>query len=157
MTKFITIFSLFAGAASMGGLYVTLKGPQDFWIMIFLFGISLAVSIYVLFVPNTKFEQNVASKIRKYRYPGISFGEQEVGIQKGDFSILQNGPAVVEFEVPFAEVPSFEIINFKGNGDPQPVVECLTPHQAVIRRNRSGSYVRSEYRWVARGLTLIPK
>jgi hypothetical protein len=106
LPKFLTIFSLVAGAASITGLCVTLHGYSGYAFAI-VFGIALLASIYVLFVPDTTLERNVGFKVARFSLPSSS---DEILIQRGEVSIGY-GPTAVEFNEPFAERPTVEIVN----------------------------------------------
>ena len=161
MIKFLTIFNLIAGGASIVGLYIATNSPQDpllMYIFIGVFGIAILLSGYILFIPNTKLERNVASKVIKYRTPSSEESKSILSIQRGEFTINQWGPTAVEFYEPFVSPPQVEVINDRGYDTVTPSVTRVTEHHAVFKRESISAPGQSEnYRWVARGTCLEKK
>jgi hypothetical protein len=110
MTKTLTIISIIGGIASTVSLLngILLAGTTNSYEVIG-FALVILLAAYVLFVPNTKLEQNVSGKIRTY---DINKKPQLID-QTGEFIISGPDPVSVEFPIPFVETPKFEIINFK--------------------------------------------
>lgn len=106
MTRFITIFSLFAGTCSVLGILVpAITGvsivPPSILIPAFLL-ISI-LSAYILFVPNTRIERNVRSKLERYAAPrNPSDTDAPVLIQRGAFRLGFKYKTSVEFQHPYA-------------------------------------------------------
>jgi ABC-type nickel/cobalt efflux system permease component RcnA len=67
MTKTLTIISIIGGIASTVSLLngILLAGTTNSYEVIG-FALVILLAAYVLFVPNTKLEQNVSGKIRTY-------------------------------------------------------------------------------------------
>jgi len=148
VAKFLTVFNLVAGGASIGGLYVTLALEYQTSVIAIVFLIVAIICGYVLLVPNTFLERNVRSKLERYRDPRDG---SEILIQRGTFSIEGSGSVAVEFPQPFADRPTVEVIRDRGKGVP-PGVENVTSHQAVFRRSLGEG--RQVFSWVARGVAL---
>jgi hypothetical protein len=154
MAKTLTIFNVIAGAASMAGLYVSFTSSpstHSTYVLVAIFAVALFLSLYVLAVPGTRIERNVESKMMRYILPARS---DEVGIQRGEFSILGAESTAVEFE-PFAELPDVEVIAIESSRYDPPSPIRVTPHQAVFRRT-GDSYPahRETFKWQARGRPL---
>src|SRR4051794_31264008 len=148
MVKLLTIFNLLAGAASIAGLYVTLNLGYVPYMLMVTFGLSLGLSGYVLFVPGTRIERNVSSKVRRFALPGYP---DELVIQSGEFSLTGFGLAVVRFDQPFAETPTVEVVNEKNNRGYAPVVKEVTPHQVIFHRDAMSAPAEGQtFTWVAR-------
>ena len=149
LAKFLTIFSLAAGAASIAGFYLALKLGYTGYALAIVFGVAILSSIYLLIIPDTALERNVASKVARFTLPSSS---DEILIQRGEVSIGY-GPTAVEFYEPFAERPMVEIVNHLGHIVGEPTV-VATPHQAVFRLPSPGYPMPQVWRWIARGKPL---
>ena len=155
MSKVLTVFNLLAGAASMGGLYVSLAFGYTGYALAAIFALALAVSVYVLAVPGTTLERNVQSKMTRFALPT---GPEEILIQRGQFYLDGFGPTAVEFYEPFVRPPEVEVIATAGSRGVIPSPVQVTPHQAVFRRESvSAPGERETFTWVARGSPLKKK
>lgn len=160
MATFLTIFNVIAGAASILGLVgmllgIASRGFRQFFGI--LFALVVLLSVYVLLVPESWLESNVASKISYYRSPTETEIRDRVLIQRGEFSFSDYGPFAIEFPVPFRSAPSVEIVNYRGYRN-APHLNEVTAHQAVFTRSSSGGTLLPEnlkrFRWIARGTPL---
>lgn len=157
MAKFLTLFNLLAGAASIAGLYVTIQTNYNAFLLIGLFGLALLLCIYVLFVPGTTVERNVTAKLwpnlAQYSNPNKS-GEVEE-IQHGEFEVAGFDTTAITFHRPFASAPQVEVIDTDRKGF-VPIVQNVTAHQASFRRRESAPGIEKQfsYTWIARGVPL---
>jgi hypothetical protein len=158
MIKLLTIFNLLAGGASIAGLYVSVTGPADprvTYALVGVFGVALALSAYVLLIPGTQLEQNVGSKLLRYRAPSSVGPDADLVIQRGEFTISGWGPVAIEFHEPFVVPPRVEVINYRGYTTVTPSVVQLTEQHAVFKRENPLAPGQAEnYRWAARGICL---
>jgi len=158
MAKFLTIFNLFAGAASICGLYVTMYQENYKLPLTIIFGITFIVSLYVLFTPGSRIEENVRAKITHYVPPKQMDASSELVIQRGEFAIRGVQPIAVEFYEPFAEEPQVEVINDRGYTEKPPIVVSTTGHQVVFERKTISVPLEKQiFKWVARGVPLKRK
>ena len=158
MAKFLTIFNLIAGAASIAGLLLLPDASLSSRYVLVPFVVALAVSAYVLLVPDTTLERNVRSKtqVELFEPPSSSDG---IAIQQGQVTIKTNGSKVaVKFERPFASPPVVELINTGGATLFTPTVDTVTAHQAIFDPHLNMSPVeKGEFTSVARGVLLRRK
>ena len=84
----MTCFNLFAGGASFGGLIISYGFSEKNSALIIIFMICLAISIYVLVIPENRLERNVRTRIRKFFFPfeNEDFPDHFL-LQRGDFEI----------------------------------------------------------------------
>jgi hypothetical protein len=168
MAKAITIFTILSGAASTLGFVFVFFGtvtPIYKKLCTFGFGVAALWAAYVLFVPATSVESNVAGKISYYNNPSADRRSDTLLIQRGEISFSDFGPKAVEFPLPFRTVPDVEIINSGGYPEQSvPRIEKVTAHQVIFRRDSVGGTLIPEgmqvYHWVARGVPLdelVPK
>ncbi|MEZ4396507.1 MAG: hypothetical protein R3C71_06335 [Candidatus Krumholzibacteriia bacterium] len=152
MAKFLTIFNLVAGTASIGGLLVALSVEQFQAAMWILFAFVFSMSAYVLLVPTNPLERNVRAKLERYRHPD---GSGAVTIQRGKLTIRSFEPVGVEFCVPFAEPPEVELISNRKASHSPPEITSVFRHQAVFQYSVSAPGDPQEFSWVARGVVLL--
>jgi hypothetical protein len=152
--KTITIISIFGGIASILGLIGSIITAKSIaWYEILGFAICLLLSIFVLLVPENIFEKNIKSKIRVYDPDATPI----VGDQMGKFTIYDTTSLEIEFEIPFTEIPSVQIINFEGHArDLIPTVSNVTIYKATVSRKDSTPWGK-KFKWVARGKIIMPK
>lgn len=156
MATFLSIFSIISGTASILGFIHILKvnKPIEFKkLSIIAFILAGLVSIYILIIPGTYFENTVNSKIQRYsKKQGDS-----ILIQQGDFSFGGMRSYAIKFPEPFSKSPTVEIININGY-DHVPHVENVTPFQFVVNRSSSGSsWIPQSFQnfiWIAKGDSL---
>jgi hypothetical protein len=163
MAKIITIFTIVSGFASILGFvfvfFSDATSPIYRVLCVLGFGAAFFWSAYVLFVPGTSVETNVAGKIAYYRVAAAEKQSDMLIIQRGEVSFSGFGPISIEFPLPFRDVPDIEVINSGGYSDEYvPFVEKRTAHQVIFRRTSVGGSFTPEamqiYRWVARGVPL---
>ena len=162
MATFLTIFTIITGIASLLGFAFVFFGAVTTgynrlcaWSLV----VAALWSVYILFVPNTAVEANVAGKIAYYKTPVIERESAVLVLQRGEISFSGFGPRSVEFPLPFLTPPRVEVINTNGYGeDNVPRVKEVTAHQVTFARSSSGGIGMPEglqvYRWVARGTPL---
>ena len=97
--KVLAIFNLLAGAASLAGLWLILPSDSVHPALIAIFAVTLLLVLYVLLVPGSAVEQNVAAKLERFRKEETGEG---LVVQRGTFTIREYGPVTVEFYQPFA-------------------------------------------------------
>lgn len=163
VTAFV-IFTIFTGIASMLGFGFVFFGKVTlrYKILCFIgFAIAAVWSGYVLIIPGSVTEKNVASKLSYYRFPNIEKKNQTLLIQRGTFTLSGLSSMSVEFSLPFQELPEVEIINFKAYDPGEiPVIEKTTAHQFVVglqhmlAKGFPLAIKDREFRWVARGIPL---
>jgi hypothetical protein len=163
MVTAVTIFTIFSGVASLLGFAFVFFGdvasPQYRNLCAVGFGLATIWSAYVLFVPGTSVETNVAGKIAYYRAATAEKQSDTRIIQRGEVSFSGFGPMAIEFPLPFRDLPDVEVINSGGyRNESVPFVEKRTAHQVIFRRGSVGGVLTPEgmqvYRWVARGVPL---
>jgi hypothetical protein len=161
MATAITIFTIVTGMASALGFVFAFYGgvtPAYKTLCKIGFGLAVVWSAYILFVPGTAVEANVAGKIAYYHVASTEKQSDTLIIERGDVSFSGNGPLAIEFPVPFRSPPEVEVINSSGYDDRYvPVIRKLTSHQVVFYRSSTGGSVPEffqVYRWVARGVPL---
>lgn len=164
MLTALVVLTIFSGVASLLGFaFVFFEKVTRKYKVLCAVGFALAAiwSTYVLLVPGSTAESNVASKIAYYRFPSIEKKSETLLIQRGSFELGGFGPLSIEFPVPFRDPPEVEIINFRGY-DPGavPRVEEATAHQFAVGLQHMvalgfppAAQIR-EFRWVARGIPL---
>jgi len=125
------------------------------------FALATAWSAYVLMVPGSTTERNVASKIAYYRFPSVDKKSQTLLIQRGSLTLFGVGPMSIEFSIPFRDAPEIEIINFMGyDQGAVPIVEQITAHyfevglQHMVELGFPPATQAREFRWIARGVPL---
>ncbi|QTH71135.1 hypothetical protein [Pseudoalteromonas xiamenensis] len=153
MATFLAIFSILSGTASILGLVHVLKGETEIEfknITIGAFLLAGAVSLYILFIPGTYFENSVSSKLQRYSKEGA----ESILIQQGDFSFDGMKEYAVKFPEPFSKTPLVEIINVNGYKY-APYVERVTQFQVVFKRSSDGpSWTPQSFQnfiWIAKG------
>jgi hypothetical protein len=166
MATAITIFTILTGMASvLGFIFTFLGGATDAYKTTCKigFGIAAVWSAYILFVPGTSVEANVAGKIAYYHVASTEKQSDTLIIERGDVSFSGTGPISIEFPVPFRIPPEVEVVNSSGYREEYvPVIKKLTSHQVVFYRSTVGGSVPEAfqvYRWIARGVPLdeVPK
>lgn len=151
MAKFMTIFNLMAGAASIAGLVLALRIENVGIMMVIVFVIALLLSIYVLLVPGNPLERNVNAKLEVF-LDGQSGGEMMV--QRGTFDIKGTGPATVPFYQPFAEPPKIEVLHAGRGSGTRPSVSAVSNVHAEFSRISYGTDTPNKFAWIARGKPL---
>ncbi|MCP3940109.1 MAG: hypothetical protein GY710_01320 [Desulfobacteraceae bacterium] len=154
MATFLAIFSVLSGTASILGLIHILKGEAQIEfkkITIGAFIITGILSLYILFIPGTYFENSVNSKIQRYSKEATN----SILIQQGDFSFGGMKSYAVKFPEPFNKAPKVEIINENGYNY-APYVEKTTQFQVVFKRSSDDpSWIIPQsfqnYIWIAKG------
>lgn len=153
MATFLAIFSILSGTASLLGLIHVLKGEAQIEfkkITIGAFVIAGFVSLYILFIPGTYFENSVSSKIQRYSKKGAD----SILIQQGDFSFGGTKTYAVKFPEPFSKAPNLEIINVNGYSH-VPYIEKVTQFQVIFKRSTDGpSLIPKSFQnfiWIAKG------
>lgn len=162
MAVLITIFTIFTGTASVLGFLVVFfkDGASGIyrWVCAIGFGIAVLWSAYVLFVPGTSIEENVAGKVAYYRAASVDQKSDRLVIERGEVSFSGFGPFSIEFPQPFRDPPDVEVVNFRGyDADHVPIVERKTAQQVIFKRSTvGGSWPESMqvFRWIARGVPL---
>lgn len=150
MAKFLTIFNIFAGGASIAGVIYSLTTKIDYLFYI-PFIVTLLLSIYVLLVPNTFLERNVKSKIRVFNEKV----KPQLIDQSGEFSIRTQGTATIEFPKPFSSIPEIEIINFKNNRY-IPNIDKVTIYQVTLIDSSINFLGEVQtYKWIAKGYAVL--
>jgi hypothetical protein len=166
MATAITIFTIVTGTASvLGFVFAFYREVTPTYINLCKIGFGVAVvwSAYVLFIPGTSVENNVAQKIAYYHVASTEKQSDTLIIERGDVSFSGNGPLAIEFPVPFRDPPEVEVINSAGYSDEYvPKIKTRTGQQVVLYRTTTGGSVPEflqGYRWVARGIPLdeVPK
>jgi hypothetical protein len=166
MATAITIFTIVTGTASvLGFVFAFYRDVTPTYVLLCKigFGVAIVWSVYVLFIPGTSVEKNVAQKIAYYHVASAEKQSDALIIERGDVSFSGTGPLAIEFPVPFRNPPDVEVINAGGYGDEYvPKVRTVTSQQVVLYRNTTGGSVPEflqGYRWVARGIPLdeVPK
>ena len=91
-------------AASIGGLYVGLQTKYSGYFLLIFFGVTLLLCGYILFVPGSALERNVASKIwpSVAVYTDATKPGQQVEVQKRRVSSSGIGSVDIQFNRPFA-------------------------------------------------------
>lgn len=164
MLTALVVFTIISGLASLLGFAFVFFGRVTLRYKILCaigFALAAAWSGYILIVPGSATEKNVASKIEYYRFPSVEKKNQTLLIQRGSFTLFGLGPMSIEFSLPFRDPPEIEIINFRGY-DPGtvPVVERVTANQFEIGLQHMltlgfpQAAQNREFRWVARGIPL---
>lgn len=167
MLTALVILTIFSGIASLLGFTFVFFGKMTSrYKMLCAFGFALALiwSGYVLMVPGSATESNVASKIAFYRFPSVEKKSETLLIQRGSFTLTGLSPISIEYSVPFRDPPEVEVVNFRGY-DPGavPRVEISTAHhfdvglQHMLALGFPPSIQNREFRWVARGIPLEEK
>jgi hypothetical protein len=161
----LTLLTIISGVSSILGFAYIFFGKVTFYFKILcmvIFVISIFWSIYVLLVPGSSTESNVASKFEYFRFPSVEKQSETLLIQRGKFTFSGTGPISIEFPLPFLNPPEVEVINFKGyDSGIIPRLEKVTANQVVVGlqyKHLQGfpiTPVQSiEFRWVARGIPL---
>jgi len=164
MLTALVVLTIFSGVASiLGFAFVFCGGLTRRYKMLCAFGFALAAiwAVYVLMVPGSAPENNVASKIAYYNFPSVENKNGTLLIQRGTFTYSGFSPFSIEYPKPFRDPPEIEIINFRGS-DPGmvPQIEKTTTHQFEISRQHMlgrgfpPAVGAGEFRWVARGIPL---
>lgn len=113
---------------------------------------------YLLLVPSSALERNVASKVRPpvALYTDPSTPGQQVEIQRGEFRAAGTDDVSIEFHRPFAVAPSVEVVDIYHNMDkPEVISSGVTSFQATFSRGSySPSNERAYYVWIATGVPL---
>src|ERR1700730_4276030 len=151
------MFTILTGAAPALGIVYVFFGavtPSYEWLCGWGFGVATLWSAWVLFIPGTFAEANVAGKITYYRNPAVERQSDTLVIQRGEICFPGFGPIAVEFPTPFRDAPKIEVINFRGyNQQKVPEVENVTAHQVTFKRKSVGGDYTPEsqqvYRWIA--------
>ncbi len=164
MVTALVIFTIFAGLASLLGFGFVFFGKVTLRYKILCaigFAIAAVWSGYVLIVPDSATERNVASKLSYYRFPNIEKKNQTLLIQRGAFTLSGLSSMSIEFSLPFLDPPEIEVINFRGYDPGEvPVIERATAHQFVVglqhmlAKGFPLAIEDREFRWVARGIPL---
>jgi hypothetical protein len=168
MNKLITLVSVIGSVASVLGLYLQYHGPdpeqaKQAWSI--AYGITGVLTMYVLFVPGNRLEENVESKItddvRTYQDPTSPDGT--LCVQEGELTIKSYGPLSVKFTSPFQAPPEVEIVNDGGEASELvPAVSEVTRFQFVVTRRQCNVYRATglpfpdKFKWVATG-TIMQK
>jgi len=152
MAKFLAVFNVVAGGASVIGLYVTLLTPYNSTVLAVLFALTLALCVYVLFVPGNRLESNVESHMRTFREPGTG---NVVAVQRGEFKTKGRDIFPVEFPQPFTEPPTVELVKLGGHEDVRLRVRRVTELMFEVENPTMVlSHYESKYRWLAKGSVL---
>ena len=151
MVRFLTIFNLLAGAASIAGLSLALRMEDTSAIMVVTFTIALLLSVYVLLVPGNPLERNVNAKFELFRDGQTG---DEVMVQRGTFEIRGTGPATVQYYQPFAEPPKVEVLHVDRSSGKRPSVSEVTSVHVEFSRMVYGSDTPNRFVWIARGKPL---
>ena len=153
MATFLAIFSILSGTASILGLIHVLNGESEIEfkkITIGAFVFAGIVSLYMLIIPGTYFENSVRSKLQRYSKKGAN----SILIQQGEFSFSGIKTYAVKFPEPFSKAPEVEIINVNGYHH-APEVEKVTQFQVVFRRRGDGPSLMPQsfqnFIWIAKG------
>jgi hypothetical protein len=164
MLSALTILTIFGSVASLLGFAFLFFGKMTVrykWICGISFGLATIWSAYVLLMPGSKTEINVASNIEYYRFPNIEKKSETLLIQRGKFSLFSFNPVSVEFLLPFRDSPEVEVVNFEGyDSSMVPHIQKVTPHQFEICLSQTvpglppASVQGREFRWIARGIPL---
>ena len=161
MLTALTVFTIITGTASLLGFAFAFFGKVTAkykWLCAAFFVLAAIWSGYVLLVPGSTTESNVASKIAYFHFPSVERQSETLLIQRGEFTLSGLGPIGIEFMLPFRHPPEFELINFSGVGPEEvPHVEKVTAHQVVIDRQYGFPQAEGQnrkFRWVARGIPL---
>jgi|SRR5208282_4691047 len=164
MISALVLLTIFSDVASLLGFAFIFFGRVTLkYKVLCAIGFALAAtwSGYVLIVPGSATERNVASKIAYYRFPSVEKKSQTLLIQRGSFELFGVGPMSIEFSLPFRDPPEIEIINFNGyNPGDVPVVERTTAHQFQVGLQHMlalgfpQATQKREFRWIARGIPL---
>jgi hypothetical protein len=167
MLTALVVLTIISGVASLLGFAFVFFGRVTLRYKILCaigFALAAAWSGYVLMVPGSSTERNVASKIAYYRFPSVDKKSQTLLIQRGSFTLFGVGPISIEFSLPFRDPPEIEIINFRGYDPGEvPSVEKATSHQfeAGLQHMLALGFPQAaqnrEFRWVARGMPLEEK
>ena len=160
----LVIFTIISGFASLLGFTFIFFGKVTLrYKTLCAIGFALAAvwAGYVLIVPESATERNLASKIAYYRFPSVEKKNQTLLIQRGSFTLSGLSSMSIEFPLPFLDPPEIEIINFRGYDPGEiPVIERLTAHQFEIGLQHMlalgfpPAVQNREFRWVARGIPL---
>lgn len=153
LEKFLTLFNIVAGSASIAGLYVTVQANWRSDVLYGIFVATLVLCVYVLLVPGTALERNVASKLHPSiaRYENRTGGTEE--IQRGEFQMNGFGPVTLEFHRPFEQPPGVEVLDVASYGR-KPILKGVTSHQVVFDYTDSAPAERRTFVWLARGVPL---
>src|SRR4051812_45008211 len=114
MIKLLTIFNIIAGTSSILGVvavYVVTPTALPYAFTLPLYIVTLIFSVYVLFVPGSKPEQNVRSKLQRYINPEDADPTKDLSIQRGEFTVTGFNPVSAEFDGAFKPPPAVEIVN----------------------------------------------
>ena len=161
MIRILTLISILGSLASIIGVVLvlprrTLPLPAPYHK--FAIG-SLAVagflSLYVILVPYSVFEQNLHEKLSYY--DTLVERKGLVLIQRGEIRIHEGGPVEREFAVPFAEVPKVEVVNLSGVSENHIPSIQATQHKVKFVRSSYGGTLRifgDRFRWIATGTPL---
>ncbi|MCX7279893.1 MAG: hypothetical protein NTZ15_21705 [Burkholderiales bacterium] len=164
MATALTIFTIVTGVASLLGLAFVFFGtvtPGYRRLCAWSFGGATLWSLYVLFVPSSAVETNVADKLSYFRTPTIEHESNSIMVQRGELAFSGFGPLSIEFPSPFLNAPRVEVINVGGyeEGD-VPKIRDVTPQQFTLYRSTIGGIGIPQrfqtFRWVARGTPLDP-
>ena len=165
----LTVLNVFAGVASLVGFFYTwssvraprkdsvARSPLDIRFLkwtsrVFVF--TGLFALYVLFYPGSLLERNVRSKTTNYRSTALGDSGQVIQIQRGSIRFAGDERAI-EFDAPFADTPSVDIVNTKGYRLGIEVGE-VTPHSVTVTRSIFNGFERfKSYRWIARGPALV--
>jgi len=153
LAKFVAVFNVVAGGASIAGLYLTFHSGYKNYGMLAIFGLTAAMSAYVLFVPDTRVEQNVRSKIERYLAPD---GSGELVFQRGEIELDTSTLKQIEFNLPFVAPPEIELIFRSGseNVGPNVVTKATANAAAFSPRIVTYSSDRAVFTWLAKGTPL---
>ncbi|WP_313101932.1 hypothetical protein [Stutzerimonas nitrititolerans] len=153
MAKFFALFNIIASAASIAGFFLAIQlANRNIWIAA-AFAIAFLMCCYVLFVPSTKIENNVAGKLRHFRTHGGGSPSTE---QTGEFSISAAGPTRIKFHTPFSSPPAVEAIHLPGKSGPLPTTLNVTVTGAEFRFHSYSTGSSRTFQWVAFGDALEP-
>ena len=164
MLTALTILTIISGVASLLGFAFIFFGKVTLGykrICALCLGFAAIWSGYVLLVPGSDTETNVASKAY-YRLPSIERQSETLLIQRGAFVVSGFSPLAIEFPLPFRAAPEVEVINFWGYDPGEvPRIETITAHQVNLGRQHmltmgfpATPTQPREFRWVARGVPL---
>lgn len=153
MIKIIAVFNLVASAVSISGFLLVIQASSFERWMAIPFGLAFLMSCYVLFVPNTNIEKNVAAKLRHFE--GVEAGSMSTE-QTGEFSILDDGPTRIKFHIPFSSPPQVEVFHSSGKSGPLPTVSNVTVTGAQFRLHTYTTGFTKKFQWVAFGPALKP-
>jgi hypothetical protein len=153
--------------ASIGGLFLSLQNQYaglhnvsgDF--LFGLFGVTLLLCGYILFVPGSAWERNVTSKMWPSFavYTDATKPGQQVEIQRGEFRAAGTQSLDIQFNRPFAAAPSVEVVDVYHKGDAPKVNRwngaVTAAHASVSRASyQSDKNERAYYVWIATGVPL---